>query len=120
MNKPEYNKKYSDDSFWTKLGKYAVIAGREVVKKALVLFEALKDKDTPAWAKAVIVSALGFFISPLDAIPDVLPFVGYADDLGALAAAFAAVAIYVKDEHVAAANATLQRWFGGTHKDEVK
>lgn len=39
----EYTKNYSEDSFWTKLGKYAATAGKEVVEKALMLFEALKD-----------------------------------------------------------------------------
>lgn len=120
MKNSDYAKDYSEDSFWTKLGNYAVTAGKEVVEKALMLFEALKDKDTPAWAKGVIVAALGYFISPVDAIPDVIPFIGYADDLGALAAAFAAVAAHVKDEHVASARATLERWFGAPKADEAK
>src|SRR4051794_30610085 len=117
MQTPEYSKDFTEDSFWTKLGQYALTAGKEVVEKALMLFEALKDRDTPAWAKGVIVAALGYFVSPLDAIPDVIPVVGYADDLGALAAAFATVAAYVKDEHVASAKATLGRWFGDSKAD---
>jgi uncharacterized membrane protein YkvA (DUF1232 family) len=120
MSSPDYSKDYSENSFWTKLGEYALTAGKEVVEKALMLFEALKDKDTPAWAKAVIIAALGYFISPIDAIPDVIPVVGYADDLGALAAAFATVAVYVKEEHVASAKSTLGRWFGDSKGDGAK
>ena len=112
MDQTSYEKEYSESSFWDKLKKYALVAGKEVVEKALILYEALKDRDTPAWARGVIIAALGYFISPIDAIPDTVPLAGYADDLGALAAALAAVATHVKDDHVTAARATLKRWFG--------
>jgi uncharacterized membrane protein YkvA (DUF1232 family) len=112
MNTEDYSQEYSDDSFWKKLRHYAVVAGKEVVGKALTLYEALKDKDTPAWAKGVIIASLGYFISPMDAIPDAIPLAGYADDLGGLAAALAAVAMHIKDEHVATAKKTLTKWFG--------
>jgi uncharacterized membrane protein YkvA (DUF1232 family) len=108
----DYSNDFSEDSFWRKLAKYAVVAGKQMVEKALVLFEALKDRDTPAWAKGVIVAALGYFVSPIDAMPDFVPFAGYADDLGAVAAAIGVVAAHIKQEHIAAAKATLRRWFG--------
>jgi uncharacterized membrane protein YkvA (DUF1232 family) len=112
MKKTDYTKEYSEDSLWKKLAGYAAVAGKEVVEKVLVLYESLKDKDTPAWAKGVIIAALGYFISPVDAIPDLIPFAGFADDLGALAAAVGTVATHIKKEHVSAAKATLARWFG--------
>lgn len=109
--KANYAKTYSESSLWKKLRRYAAVAGRELVEKVLTLFETLKDRDTPAWARAVIVGALGYFISPLDAIPDVIPGAGYADDLGAVAAALATVALYIKKEHIAAAKRRMQQWF---------
>ena len=107
-----YSKEYSEEKFLAKVKKYALKAGSEVIEKALCMYEALRDDDTPAWAKATIIAALGYFISPIDAIPDVTPVVGFADDLGVLAAAFASVAVHIKDEHVAKAKATMARWFG--------
>jgi uncharacterized membrane protein YkvA (DUF1232 family) len=113
MKIPNYTKNYSEGSLWKKIANFAGVAGKEVIEKVLILFNALKDKDTPTWAKGVIIAALGYFISPVDAIPDVVPFAGYADDLGALAAALGAVALHIKKEHVASARATLLQWFGG-------
>jgi uncharacterized membrane protein YkvA (DUF1232 family) len=55
---------------------------------------------------------LGYFISPIDAIPDVIPFVGYSDDLGVLVAAVATVSTYITDDVKAKAKAKLQDWFG--------
>lgn len=69
------------------------------------------DAETPIWAKTTIYGALGYFVSPIDAIPDVTPIVGYSDDLGVLVLALATVSAYVKDEHVTKAKETLLRWF---------
>ena len=103
---------FGDSSFWAKLGRYALVAGRVVVERALVLYHCMRDPDTPKWAKSVIAGALGYFVLPIDAVPDLTPFVGYGDDLGALAAALSAVAFYVKPEHRERARAALARWFG--------
>jgi len=110
----EYSKEYSEESFWEKVKKYALKAGKEVIEKALMLYYCLQDKDTPKWAKGVIVAALGYFIFPMDAIPDFTPVVGYADDLGVLVAAFATVATYIKEEHKQKAKETLKTWFGSS------
>lgn len=111
MKKNQYAEQYTDESFWQKLAKFALRAGREVVESALTLYYCMRDQDTPKWAKAVILGALGYFIVPVDAIPDMTPVVGYMDDLGALTAALATVAAHVKDEHIAKAKETLARWF---------
>ena len=76
----------------------------------LCLFMSLTAAQS-AWAKAAIFAALGYFISPVDAVPDVVPLLGFTDDLGVLAAALAATAASIKDEHVVKAKETMQRWF---------
>jgi hypothetical protein len=40
---------YSEDSFWEKLKNFAVKAGGEVVEKALQLYYAAQEPETPAW-----------------------------------------------------------------------
>ena len=107
-----YRKEYSDAGFWDKLVRYARIAGQEVIEKALQLYYAAEHPNTPAWAKTVIYGALGYLIFPLDALPDVTPMVGYADDLGVLAAAIATVALYITDDVRRKAAQKLRDWFG--------
>jgi len=106
-----FSSSYSDDGFWDKVKTYAKSAGEEVLELALKMYYAALDPDTPSWAKGTIFAALGYFISPIDAVPDITPVVGYVDDLGVLAAAFAATAANIKDEHVAKAKKTLKNWF---------
>lgn len=113
----EFSKEYSDDKFWDKVKKFAVKAGKEVILKALTMYYTMQDKDTPKWAKGVIIGALGYFIFPLDAIPDMTPVVGYADDLGVLASAMATVAVYIKPEHRKKAEDTWKGWFGSADED---
>lgn len=105
-------KDYSEKGFWDKIAQFAKQAGREVVEKSLCLYYAAQRPETPKWAKTVIYGALAYFISPLDAIPDITPMVGYADDLGALAAALGMVAVYINDEVKAKAALKLKEWFG--------
>mgnify|MGYP001948150865 CR=1 FL=1 len=103
---------YSDDSFWEKIKNYASAAGQDVVETALKLYYALQDQETPAWARTLIIGSLVYFITPTDAVPDLVPG-GYVDDLGALMGAAWTVAAHIKDEHAAKAKQTVQRWFGG-------
>lgn len=107
-----YAKDYSENSFWEKVKNFALAAGKEVIEKVLQLYYTMQAPATPAWAKAVIIAALGYFISPLDAIPDVIPGIGYLDDLGVLTAAIATVATYITDDIKAKAEAKLAEWFG--------
>ena len=106
------DEQYSEKGFWEKLRGYALAAGREVVERALMLYYAAQNPETPAWAKSVIYGALAYFILPLDAIPDTIPLAGYSDDLGALALALTTVAAYVTPEVKEKARAKLRDWFG--------
>jgi uncharacterized membrane protein YkvA (DUF1232 family) len=106
----DYSSRYSGKSFWAKCRKVAKAAGAEVIEKALWLYFALQRKETPVWAKATIIGALGYFIFPVDAIPDFIPVAGYSDDVGVLAAAVTSVAMYIDKDVKAKASEKLADW----------
>ena len=103
-----------------KLKNYAKQAGLKTVYSALLLFYAYKRSDTPAWAKRVIFGVLGYFISPIDIIPDLTPLIGYTDDLGMLGLGLATIAFYINDEVKTNARAQLAKWFGDYDEDELR
>ncbi|MGC4013140.1 MAG: YkvA family protein [Luteolibacter sp.] len=107
---------YTARRLWSKLSRAAKFAGDKVLFTALILFYCLQDKDTPAWAKGVIVGALGYLILPVDLIPDAIPGVGYSDDWGALVGALGTVAAYIKDEHKEKARSQVDRLFGAKNQ----
>ncbi len=80
----KYSEHYSEEKFKDKLLRVARKAGVKVIYAVLILYYALQDKSFPSKEKAIILGALGYFILPIDIIPDAIPFVGYADDLIAL------------------------------------
>ena len=45
------------------------------------VFIALKDKDTPWYAKLLAAITVGYALSPIDFIPDFIPVLGYLDDI---------------------------------------
>ena len=81
----EYQKDYSEQSFFGKALKYAKVIGVNLIYKALQLYYVLQKPDVPAADKGIIIAALGYLISPLDFIPDLIPVAGYTDDALALA-----------------------------------
>ncbi len=109
-----YEKAYSEGDFWSKAQKYARKVGMEGMRHALRLYYALQNPEMPMRTKAMIYGALGYFISPLDLIPDFIPAVGFTDDIWALAAAIAVAATYITDETRRRADAKLKEWFGGS------
>jgi uncharacterized membrane protein YkvA (DUF1232 family) len=62
---------------------------RGILKEALLLipnflkllFRLFKDSRVPVAEKALLVGAIVYVVSPLDLIPDVIPFIGEVDDL---------------------------------------
>lgn len=108
------SKWYSKPRLWRTLKRITVSAGRKTLLTALTLFYCLQDRDTPTWAKGVIVGALGYLILPADLIPDLIPGAGFSDDWGALVTAIGTVAAYIKDEHKSKAEAQVQRLLGSS------
>ena len=64
------------------------------------------DPSVSTLPKLSIAGSVLDFISPVDIIPDTVPFVGQIDDLGVLLAAFKYVYGHISQEHILAA----QNW----------
>lgn len=77
-------------------------------RDVIAMVYALQDPNVPMSKKATIGAALLYFISPLDLIPDFLPG-GYLDDAAVIAAAFKSVQDIISDEHLARADALLEK-----------
>lgn len=117
-NLPQFQKYYSEGSFWKKLQKFAKMAGAKTVYYALVLYYTLTDPATPTKYKAVIMGALGYLILPADIIPDLIPVAGLSDDWGALLAAVMYVLTAITPAIKEKAKQQLENWFGPVSKED--
>jgi len=52
---------------------------------ARLLGRLLKDTRVPTAEKALFVAAIVYFVSPIDFIPDIFPFIGQVDDIYVIA-----------------------------------
>jgi len=65
------------------------------------------DKKTPLRAKGILLAALGYFVLPVDAIPDIVLGLGFTDDIAVLTAAITAVRAHITPAHRLAARQAL-------------
>jgi len=92
--------------FWAKLKR----VGRHIpfAEDLLAAYYCTLDPATPTRVKLILLGAIAYFVMPMDAIPDILPLIGFADDAAVLAAAIAQVAASITDAHREQAKATLR------------
>ena len=115
----KFRKSYSDASFWDKLKRYSKAAGMKVVYPALLLHYLLKSNDVPLKSKLIISASLGYFILPVDFIPDFAPIIGFADDLGVLLLIIKQMAAYITPEIRENTRKHLHKWFGGANSTDL-
>ncbi len=112
----------SDEGFWSKIKGVAKKASKGTLRMILVLWYCFRDPETPSKIKAALAVPLLYFINPIDAILDFIPFVGLADDASVIAAAVSLFVFYIKKHHYRQADETLSEWFGDEYEgtDESK
>lgn len=115
----DFSSKYSEESLRKKLARYAKTAGSKVVYAVLLLYNVLIDNTAPLKARLTIVAALGYFIFPLDALPDLTPVLGYTDDLGVLIFALTQVASCITPAIREKARKQLGKWFDTVDENDL-
>ena len=93
--------------FWRKLKRFA--ARLPFAEDLLAAYYCAFDRDTPFQVKAALIGALAYFVLPVDAMPDILPLLGYTDDALVLVTALRMVSGHIRDEHREAARQALAR-----------
>ena len=61
-------------------------------RKVEAAYRMIRDPNAAFWPKMLVLSALAYVVSPIDAIPDAIPALGLADDFAVLTALFASLA----------------------------
>ena len=95
------------EKFW----RTAKRAARHVpfMEEVVAAYYCALDKQTPLRAKGILLAALGYFILPVDTIPDVILGLGFTDDIAVLTAAITAVRAHMTAAHRLAAKEALSQ-----------
>jgi len=84
-------------NFWRKLGQ--VGAQLPFAEDLLAAYYCAFDHATPLQVKATLIGAIAYFVLPFDAIPDMLPVIGFTDDAAVLAIAINLVGAHIHPVH---------------------
>ena len=119
-NTEKYHDNYNENSFWDKIKAFARKAGIKLIYLALLLFYTLQSGNLSLKDKAIIYGALGYFILPIDLIPDWIPVIGLSDDFGTLMYAYKRIKENITDEIREKAEIKLMEIFGNFDKVEIE
>lgn len=109
----KYGTYYSDRRFWKKIERVAKKVGATVLLPVFTLYYMLHDDKVPFRHKAYIIGALGYFILPIDLIPDgILPILGFTDDIAVMSMVLKLIKDSVTPEIRARANARVSQIMG--------
>lgn len=109
----KYGTYYSDNRFWKKVERVTKKVGATVLLPVFTLYYMLQDDKVSLQHKAYIVGALGYFILPIDLIPDgILPVIGFTDDIAVMTLVLKLVKDSITPEIKARANARVSEIIG--------
>jgi uncharacterized membrane protein YkvA (DUF1232 family) len=90
---------------WKKLARVA--ARITFADQVIAAWYCAIDPQTPRHVRGILLAALGYFILPADAVPDLIAGLGFTDDAAVLATVLATVGQHLSAEHRARAKARL-------------
>lgn len=93
-----YEKHFSESELWNKVAKIGKSIGATLIYPVLLLLNLLKSSETDLKEKTMIIGSLGYFILPVDLLPDAIAGVGFTDDIAALSAVISALASCITKE----------------------
>ena len=108
----KYAENYSESSFLNKVKNTVKKTGLGLIYKALQLYYVTENPNCPKKVKIGIYAALGYFITPLDIIPDFILGAGYADDASTIAIALVMAQMYIDDTVKQKAKDKIRNIFG--------
>ena len=91
--------------FWKTVKK----AARQIpfMEDVVAAYYCALDPDTPARVRYTLLAALGYFVLPIDIVPDFIAGFGFGDDATVLMAAITTVGAHIRDVHRQVARAAL-------------
>jgi uncharacterized membrane protein YkvA (DUF1232 family) len=118
-NVGKYEKNYSEVGLFNKITGSIKKAGLSLIYKALQLFYVAQNPNVPMKIRAAIIAPLGYFISPIDLMPDITPIVGFTDDAAVIAGAMLIAQFYINDDVRQRAKDTIRKLFGDSAVEEL-
>gem|GEM_PF-455740 len=117
-NLARYSTYYNRSDLFGKIKRVAKKAGVKTVYMVLILYYATFDKQLPIKDRLMVVAALGYFILPLDLLPDTLPL-GFSDDAAAVVFVLRHIWNNLSEKTFEKARRKLHDWFDDVDESQL-
>ena len=106
----QYLEYYDELALIDKLRVFGKKIGSKVLMYVLIMVVLISDKKIPLKVRLVFMAALGYLILPTDLIADLLPVIGFTDDVAFLSYAISNAREYITPEVTSKAKDKLEKW----------
>lgn len=113
----QYIKYYDELQLADKLKVAGKKIGSKVVFYVLIMVILISDTRIPLRVRLVFMAALGYLILPTDLVADLLPVIGFTDDIAFLTYAISSAREYITPEVKDKAKAKLGKWIDEVAED---
>lgn len=116
-NIQEYIQYYDEIQLFDKLGVIGKKIGSKVVFYVLILVILISDTKIPLKVRLVFIAALGYLILPTDLVTDMLPAIGFVDDIAFLSYTISNAREYITPEVQNKARDKMNKWINKEAED---
>ena len=113
----QYVKYYDELQLFDKLRFAGKKIGSKVVFYVIIMAMLIGDTKIPLKVRLVFVAALGYLILPTDLVADLLPAIGFTDDIAFLTFAISSAREYITPEVKVRAKKKLGQWIDAEAED---
>ena len=106
----QYIEYYDELRLADKIKAVGKTVGAKVISYVLIMVILISDKNIPLKVRLVFMAALGYLILPTDLIADLLPAIGFTDDIAFLSYAISNAREYITPEVKGKAKEKLGQW----------
>jgi len=116
-NIQQYIEHYNESDLKKFLVVFSKKIGKEVVLYVMIVYTLLRDSEVPTKVKVVLMAALGYLILPTDLICDLLPIIGFTDDVAFLTYVISSASEYITPEIKEKAKEKMGNWINANVED---
>ncbi|HJN06776.1 MAG TPA: DUF1232 domain-containing protein [Bacteroidales bacterium] len=108
---------YDEVQLFNKLRVIGKKIGSQVIYYVLIMYMLISDSKIPIKIRLVFMAALGYLILPTDLVADLIPAIGFTDDIAFLTYAISNAQEYITPEVRNRAKEKLGQWISDDAED---
>lgn len=109
-NIQHYINHYDEIQLLNKLKVVGKKIGAQVILYVIIMVMLLSDSKIPVKVRVVFMAALGYLILPTDMVADLIPAIGFTDDIAFLTYAISNAQEYITPDVINRAKEKLGKW----------